>query len=142
MDTLDFSLDALEIKRAPSDGAEPATTFSGYASVFDTVDECADTLAPGAFAESIAEAKRSERWPAMLLNHGGYLGRGAVPIGIWTHLEEDDRGLRVEGKLAQTERGKEIAELLRMRPRPAIDGLSIGYFAQESRAEPASRSGS
>jgi hypothetical protein len=46
-------------------------------------------------------------------------------------MKEDDIGLYVEGKLANTERGREVYELLKMKPRPAISGLSIGYRAKE-----------
>jgi hypothetical protein len=37
----------------------------------------------------------------------------------------------VEGKLANTERGREVYELLKMQPRPALSGLSIGYVARD-----------
>jgi hypothetical protein len=69
----------------------------------------------------------------MLMQHGGW-GIGAddmTPIGIWTGLSEDGKGLMVEGKLADTPRGREAYALLKMSPRPAIDGLSIGYIAKE-----------
>ena len=47
------------------------------------------------------------------------------PIGVYKKLEEDDKGLYVEGQLAMgTQRGKEVYELMKM---GAIDGLSIGY---------------
>ena len=69
----------------------------------------------------------------MLSQHGG-LGLTAddmTPIGVWEELAEDGHGLRVKGKLADTPRGREVYELMRMTPRPAIDGLSIGYVAKE-----------
>lgn len=54
-----------------------------------------------------------------------------TPIGIWTELSEDGTGLRVKGKFADTPRGREVYTLMKMEPRPAIDGLSIGYIAKE-----------
>ena len=54
-----------------------------------------------------------------------------TPIGIWTELAEDGHGLKVEGKLADTPRGREAYALVKMDPRPAINGLSIGYIAKE-----------
>jgi len=43
-------------------------------------------------------------------------------------MEEDSKGLRLQGKLAlNTKRGRDTYELLKMKPRPALDGLSIGY---------------
>lgn len=108
-------------------------TFSGYGAVFGNIDSYGDVIQPGAFAETLSSAQQSGRWPAMLLQHGGY-GMGAddmTPIGIWTSLSEDGHGLKVEGKLADTVRGKEAYALLKMDPRPAIDGLSIGYIAKK-----------
>jgi len=68
------------------------------------------------------------------LQHGGYgmTTEDMTPIGVWTDLSEDGHGLRVAGKLADTPRGREIHALMKMEPRPAIDGLSIGYIAKES----------
>lgn len=115
-------------------------TFSGYGAVFGNVDSYGDVIAPGAFAETLSQAKSANQWPAMLMQHGGY-GMGAddmTPIGIWTEMEEDSIGLKVSGKLADTPRAREAYALLKMDPRPAIDGLSIGYIAKtwEARSKP------
>ncbi len=120
-----------ELKLAPEESKD--MTFEGYGAVFGNVDSYGDVIQPGAFAESLAAAAKSEVWPAMLLQHGGY-GMGAddmTPIGIWTSLSEDGVGLKVTGKLADTARGREAYALLKMDPRPAISGLSIGYIAKE-----------
>jgi phage head maturation protease len=52
-----------------------------------------------------------------------------MPIGIWLDMSEDSHGLRLKGKLANTKRGRDTYALLKMKPRPALDGLSIGYLA-------------
>lgn len=107
--------------------------FSGYGAVFGNVDSYGDVIQPGAFADTLAAAHKTSQFPAMLLQHGGW-GMGAddmTPIGIWTSLGEDGHGLKVEGKLADTPRGREAYTLLKMTPRPAITGLSIGYIAKE-----------
>ncbi len=120
-----------ELKLAPTEAE--GMTFEGYGAVFGNVDSYGDVIQPGAFAESLSAAKKSGTWPAMLLQHGGW-GMGAedmTPIGIWTELSEDGIGLKVQGKFAETMRGKEAYALLKMQPRPAIDGLSIGYIAKE-----------
>ena len=123
-----------EIKFAATEGATAAEMmFSGYGAVFGNVDSYGDVIQPGAFADTLAAAHKSGQYPAMLLQHGGW-GMGAddmTPIGIWTSLAEDGHGLKVEGKLADTPRGREAYALLKMTPRPAIDGLSIGYIAKE-----------
>lgn len=114
-------------------GEAEAMTFEGYGAVTGNVDAYGDVIQAGAFAETLTEAKRSGVWPAMLLQHGGW-GMGSqdmTPIGIWTEMAEDGKGLKVTGKLADTERGREAYALLKMTPRPAITGLSIGYIPKE-----------
>lgn len=113
-------------------GGSEAMTFSGYGARFGNVDAYGDVIAPGAFAKTLREAKSSGVWPSMLMQHGGFLGGGdSVPIGVWTKMDEDANGLYVEGKLADTPRGREAYSLLKMDPRPAISGMSIGYRATE-----------
>jgi uncharacterized protein len=47
------------------------------------------------------------------------------PIGVWTQLEEDARGLRVTGRLdLSVARAREALSLMRS---GAVDGLSIGF---------------
>ncbi|MFZ2171389.1 MAG: HK97 family phage prohead protease [Methylococcaceae bacterium] len=122
----------IELKLAPADSGN--MEFSGYGAVFGNVDAYGDVIEPGAFSKFLADVKSGlQNWPKMLLQHGGIdiTGQGATPIGAWQHLEEDHIGLKVTGQLAPTQRGKEIYELMKMQPRPAIDGLSIGYIARE-----------
>jgi HK97 family phage prohead protease len=121
-----------EIKFAADDGAE-AKTFTGYGAVFNNVDSYGDVIDPGAFKKTLSEAKKSGAWPAMLLQHGGFgfNAEDMTPIGIWTEMDEDQNGLKVTGKLADTQRGNEVYGLLKMAPRPALNGLSIGYRARK-----------
>jgi uncharacterized protein len=122
----------IELKLAPPDSA--TMEFSGYAAVFGNVDAYGDVIEPGAFTKFLNDVEGGiQNWPKMLLQHGGIdlSGQGATPIGAWNHLSEDNTGLKVIGQLAPTQRGKEIYELMKMQPRPAIDGLSIGYIARE-----------
>ncbi len=100
-------------------------TIAGYASVFDEIDAQSDVVAKGAFVKSLAKYKQGKNNPAMLWMHDT-----AEPIGVWTHVAEDARGLYVEGKLAiKTQHGADAYELLKM---GAITGLSIGYTAIKS----------
>ena len=126
------SIPITEVKLAPGGDTE-TMTFSGYGAVFGNVDAYGDVIKAGAFAETLQESQKSGQWPAMLLQHGGW-GMNAediTPIGVWTELAEDGHGLKVQGKFADTERGREAYQLLKMEPRPAINGLSIGYIPQE-----------
>ena len=121
-----------EIKFA-SEGAD-SMTFSGYGAVFGNVDAYGDVIEPGAFANYLSDVRAGrQQWPAMLSQHGGY-GMGAddlTPVGVWTDISEDGVGLKVTGRLADTPRGIEFYKLMKMEPRPAINGLSIGYYAKE-----------
>lgn len=126
MDRIECSL--REIKLAAGDGE--AMSFTGYGAVFGNVDSYGDVIQKGAFTKSIAEAKTSGQWPAMLLQHGGW-GVSAddmMPAGIWTDVEEDEHGLKMAGKMAPTQRGRDAYALMKMDPRPAITGLSIGFI--------------
>lgn len=108
-----------EIKEVKSSGA-----FAGYGSVYNVVDQGDDIVAPGAFADSLAELAAKNRMPAMLWQHNS-----AEPCGAYTLMKEDANGLYLEGKLAlKTQRGAEAYELLQMK---AISGLSIGFMTRQ-----------
>jgi hypothetical protein len=127
---LSLGLGQIDLKFAG--GADEPGTFEGYGSVFNVRDSYDDEVAPGAFMNTLTQAKASGVWPAMLLQHGSFLGGDDdMPVGIWTHMDEDERGLRCVGKLADTQRGRDTYKLLTMQPRPAISGLSIGFMAKK-----------
>ena len=112
------------------DAIADAGAFEGYGAYFSNVDSYGDVIAPGAFKDAIRASKANNVWPAMLLQHGGFSAEDMSPIGIWTSMSEDSKGLRVTGQLClDTQRGAEIYALMKMEPRPAITGLSIGYYA-------------
>jgi HK97 family phage prohead protease len=122
-----------ELKLADSESEAKEMRFSGYGAVFGNVDSYGDVIEPGAFAGTLAEAQRSGIYPSMLLQHGGY-GLSAddmMPVGVWEKLAEDGKGLVSGGILAPTTRGIDAYTLMKMQPRPAITGLSIGYIARK-----------
>lgn len=126
-------LNIKESKLAASETTEKME-FSGYGSIFNNVDSYGDMIAPGAFANYISDAKADKQdWPAMLLQHGGWgvTSQDLVPIGVWADMAEDDLGLKMNGTLADIQKGQDIYTLMKMTPRPAIKGLSIGYYARE-----------
>lgn len=105
---------SLEIK-ATDDG-----TVEGYGSVFGVKDNYDDVIAKGSFVASLAEHKSAGTMPAMLWQHDS-----SAPIGVWTEMVEDAKGLRIKGQLAlDTVKGKEAHALLKM---GALNGLSIGF---------------
>ena len=127
----------LEIKSAEPQADDGLMKFSGYGAVFGNIDVYGDIIEKGAFAKTISEFKASGRWPAMLSQHGGWgvTTKDMTPVGVWTEMKEDDHGLYVEGVLADTERGRELYTLMKMQPRPAIDGMSIGFYCTDYKDE-------
>jgi HK97 family phage prohead protease len=107
--------------------------FSGYGAVFGNVDSYGDVIERGAFRETLREWEQRGKYPPMLLQHGGGWMGGAddlLPVGKWVSMEENSKGLKVEGELfaMNTERGTYLYEGLKS---GAIDGLSIGYRAKK-----------
>jgi uncharacterized protein len=110
---------ALQIKAAGDDGS-----VEGYGSVFGVRDDYDDIIAKGAFQATLASHRSAGTMPAMLWQHSA-----SEPIGIWTDMVEDARGLRIKGQLAlETTRGKEAHALLKM---GALNGLSIGFMSKQ-----------
>lgn len=101
-------------------------TFSGYASLFGRVDLARDVVERGAFARSLE--RRGAAGIRMLFQHDPN-----QPIGHWTDIREDRRGLFVRGQLATgVGRAREVLELMRA---GGLDGLSIGFRTVKARAE-------
>lgn len=120
----------LELKFAPADDSTKVGTFSGYGAIFNNIDHGGDMITKGAFKDTLREWKKRSKWPKMLLQHGGFFGpaEDGIPIGQYTTMEEDDKGLFLEGGLfaLDTQKGKYIHEGLKS---GELDGLSIGYEA-------------
>lgn len=119
-----------EIKRAaiPPPITDATGLIEGYASLFGVRDSGGDIVSAGAFARSLR--RRGARGVKMLWQH-----RAEEPIGVWTSLVEDARGLRVMGRLdLKVMRAREALSLLRG---GAVDGLSIGFRALRAQHEKA-----
>ncbi len=111
----------LELKSLGDNGR-----FAGYASVFDIVDSQRDVIEKGAFADTL-----TDRVPhiKLLWQHSF-----AEPIGYFTAMFEDARGLYVEGQLLlDVARAKEALSLLK---NGVVKGLSIGYSPTRYRMDP------
>ena len=114
---LEIKLASLELK--VEDKSDDYLTISGYGSIFGNEDKGGDVVMPGAFKACIAEGRK----PKMLWNHDP-----AQPIGAWDEMSEDERGLRMKGRISRKGKAGEIADLIEM---GGIEGLSIGYRTQE-----------
>lgn len=111
----------LQVEAVEADGS-----FAGYASLFGRVDLGRDVVERGAFAKSLKE--RGAAGIRMLFQHDPN-----QPIGHWTDIREDARGLFVRGQLATgVARAREVLELMRT---GGLDGLSIGFRTVKARAQ-------
>lgn len=107
-------------------GVEADGSFEGYASLFGKVDLGRDMVEPGAFAASLG--KRGAAGVRMLFQHDPN-----APIGTWSEIREDGRGLFVRGRLAlEAPRAREVHSLMKQ---GALDGLSIGFRTVRARTE-------
>lgn len=115
MDRLAFDC---EVKLA-GDG-DAVGGVEGYASVFNLIDRGGDILMPGAFKASLADWRKRKAAPPMLWQHDAF-----TPVGIWSEIAEDEKGLKVKGDLVLDVPQAATARAL-MRA-GAVKGLSIGY---------------
>lgn len=113
---------AFEMKAA----GDESGTFEGYGNVFGVLDSYDEIVAPGAFAESLAETASAGRTIPVLWQHNM-----SAPIGVYTSVTEDHVGLKVTGQLAvpQVQQANEALALMKMR---AITDMSIGYYVRDS----------
>ncbi len=115
---------ATEVKfcRTRLENIDQSGVFEGYASLFNRMDLGRDVVLPGAFRESLG--KRGASGVRMLFQHDP-----SAPIGVWDKIYEDARGLFVRGRImVEVARGREVLSLMRA---GALDGLSIGFRAEQ-----------
>ncbi|MGJ0510415.1 MAG: HK97 family phage prohead protease [Methylocystis sp.] len=118
----------LELKRASPTlpHTDAAGVIEGYASLFGVADDGRDIVMAGAFTRSLA--RRGAKGVKMLWQHNA-----AEPIGVWTSIVEDAKGLKVSGRLdLSIARAREALSLIRG---GAIDGLSIGFRVKNARTD-------
>jgi HK97 family phage prohead protease len=95
--------------------------FSGYASVYNVIDAYRERVAPGAFAATLRKWQSRGRLPPALWQH-----RSGEPVGPFTLMREDEKGLYTEGQLLvnDVQRAREARALMKSK---TVDGLSIGF---------------
>lgn len=107
-----------EIKAASDTGV-----FEGFASIFGEKDLGGDVVEYGAFSRTLKG--RPAGAIKMLADHDP-----RARIGVWESIEEDEKGLRVRGRLLME---KQIAKDAYIDLKAgALDGLSIGYRTVKS----------
>lgn len=104
---------------------------SGYASVFGGVDFYDDTIEPGAYDAVLSAIKSGAApMPKMFFNHNYY---DSVPVGKWTDVSVDDRGLKIAGQLnLNIQQGRDIYEAVKF---GTIDGLSVSIRMKQEDME-------
>jgi HK97 family phage prohead protease len=112
-----LSLSKCEIKLSQESGI-----FSGYASVFDGVDSYGDTILPGAYKQTL----KDNGLPKMFLQHDTHY----LPVGKYRNVDEDSKGLWVEGELTPNLSTANDAKAALAHE--TLDGLSIGYALRKS----------
>ncbi len=116
-----------EEERSGSDDVHgDGRTLSGYAAVFDTPTEInswegrfTETIARGAFKKTLRERK-----PIMQWDHGRDSRVGSTPIGVYTSIAEDERGLKVEGRLFQNDMVEPVRQAIEGQ---AVTGMSFKF---------------
>ncbi len=104
--------------------------FTGYASVFDEVDNVKDKVAAGAFLKTLKDHQLKGRMPPLLWQHDT-----REPIGVFREMFEDKKGLYIRGQLFVDDipRAKQAYRLL---CENGLSGLSIGFKAVDSSFDP------
>jgi HK97 family phage prohead protease len=116
--------DAWDLELKLAENFAETGAVEGYGSVYNVIDRGGDIVLPGAFKASIADWKRRKAMPPMLWQH-----YSSEPIGVWSELAEDSRGLKVVGQLVLEVPLAASARALMQAG--AIKGLSIGYETRE-----------
>jgi len=112
-----IGLNDVELKFADNGG------FKGYASVFGGVDSYDDTILAGAYKGVIDKIQTGgAQMPKMFVNHRSW----DIPVGKYSYIEEDEKGLYVEGEFTK---GNPQADIVKAAlQHGTVDGLSIGFM--------------
>ncbi len=108
--------------------------FVGYGSTFGNVDHGGDMVVEGAFKRSLKAHLAEGTMPAMLFNHDMN-----EPIGHWTHIAEDSKGLRLQGQLWLGQGISKAEQAYQMLSHAGMKGLSIGYATKQSELDSKTR---
>ena len=108
--------------------------ITGYGAVFSNLDLNGDMLMPGAFDATLAEQKAAGRVLPMFGEHSfAFLGGDPYPIGYWTDVTPDAKGLRVTGELVGLEH-PDVSRVHTLLKKKVIGGLSIAFRPKEDGA--------
>lgn len=100
--------------------------FTCYGNVKGNIDHAQDRTMDGAYMDSINKHKSNGTMPKMFWMHNPM----ELPVGVWTDMKEDSRGLWMKGRLSDTAMGRDIETLAKD---GALDSFSIGYRVIEEK---------
>ncbi len=101
-------------------------SFTCYGNVKNVVDHARDRVIDGAYRDSIAAHKNAGTMPKMFWMHNPW----DLPIGTWTEMEEDSKGLLMTGIFADTTKGRDTYHLYKEK---ALDSFSLGYNVNDEK---------
>lgn len=118
------SPEPFEFKFAGDEGADAKQcVVEGYASLWDLPDQGNDYVAKGAFDKSLNK-RRNPKGQWLIPMYFGHV-HNSVPVGVWTDITPDSKGLKVKGPiLIESDPARQLAAVLRA---GGGMGLSIGY---------------
>ena len=96
--------------------------FSGYGSTFGNVDLGNDVCEKGCFKKSLDSLLSAGSTPGLFWQHNPN-----EPIGEWTGVSEDAKGLKVEGQLWVGDGIPKAEQAYKMLKSTGPKGLSIGF---------------
>lgn len=110
--------------------SDESGSFKGYASVWGGVDSYKDTILKGAFLDTLKE----NGIPKMFYQH-----KHDMPVGKYLLVDEDSKGLWVEGEL--TPNHSLASDVRAALKHETLDGLSIGGMLRQGDYKDANEGG-
>ena len=110
-----------EVKMDPKTGE-----FTCYGNVKGNIDHALDKTMNGAYIDSIKAHKTAGTMPGMFWMHKSF----DLPVGVWLDMEEDEKGLKMRGRLSKTALGSDIEILAKD---GALNMFSIGYWIEDEK---------
>ena len=99
-----------QIKAGPEAGLKPGQ-MRAYASVFGNVDSYGDIVVKGAFANTLAEWRKSGRTIPLLYGHN--MTDPDMNIGAVLEAEEDERGLKITAEFDDDDMAQKVYRLVK-----------------------------
>ncbi len=115
---------AFEVK---AEDVRPDGSFKGYGSTFNNVDLGGDVCDEKCFDRTLKEMRAKDAMPAMFASHDS-----REPIGEWSVVETDKRGLYMEGSLWLGAGIQKAEQHYRQMKSRGPKGLSMGYITQKA----------